>query len=130
MSAVTEKSTEKLNITRLQYGAEGFDARLNELLAWESVSDKAVNKAVEEILEAVKTRGDAAVVEYTNRFDRLNATSMAELEKSREELEAALQCLPDDQRPDRGNGSRPITNTRSSRPGTTPKPMAPCWASR
>lgn len=75
-----------------------FEARLDALLAFESAQDEAVDRAVAAILADVKTRGDAAVVEYTNRFDRLAAQSLAELEISREDLQGALDGLPKAQR--------------------------------
>ncbi|MGC1985476.1 MAG: histidinol dehydrogenase, partial [Candidatus Cybelea sp.] len=57
-----------------------------------SVPD-AVRAEVAAILAAVEARGDAAVLEYTNRFDRLDAKSVAELELPMAELEAALESL-------------------------------------
>ncbi len=81
-------------ITRLDASAPDFDARLAELLAFNEATDHAVGDAVVEILAAVRARGDAAVLEYTARFDRLNAGTMKELELHRGELEAALGNLP------------------------------------
>ena len=72
--------TASLNIPRLAFGEPGFDDALDRLLAWEAVSDDAVQSAVSEILAAVRSRGDSALIEYSNRFDRLTATSMQELE--------------------------------------------------
>jgi len=80
-------------ITRLNAADADFRARLDALLAWESVSDDHVFKAVMEILHAVKTRGDAAVVEYTNRFDRMSVASMAELEIPLARLAEAAEGL-------------------------------------
>jgi histidinol dehydrogenase len=88
----------ELNIRRLDAGAPDFEASLQQVLAWESVSDAKVNAIVDEILARVRTEGDAAVVEYSNRFDRLSVSSMAELELSRERLEQALEQLPQAQR--------------------------------
>ncbi len=88
----------ELNIQRLDAGAADFDASLQRLLAWESVSDTGVNATVDEILARVRSEGDAAVVEYSNRFDRLNVASMAELELSSERLQQALDGLPQAQR--------------------------------
>jgi histidinol dehydrogenase len=88
----------ELNIQRLDAGAPDFEASLQRLLAWESVSDSGVNAIVDEILGRVRTQGDAAVVEYSNRFDRLNVSTMAELELSRERLQQALDGLPQAQR--------------------------------
>lgn len=87
-----------LSITRLDSQQDDFAAELDRLLAWESVSDGKVNQIVDEILGRVKAEGDAAVVEYTNRFDRLQVESMAELEMSQERLRNALDNLPAEQR--------------------------------
>ncbi len=78
---------------RLNYHDADFWARLDRLLAWEGVSDDAVLGTVQEILREVRARGDAAVVEYTRRFDRLEAGSMADLEIPAERLRAALEAL-------------------------------------
>ena len=75
-----------------------FQPRLDSLLAFESAQDESVERAVAAILADVKARGDAAVLEYTRRFDRLDVQSMAELELSRDELHKALAGLPGDQR--------------------------------
>ncbi|WP_301103186.1 histidinol dehydrogenase [Propionivibrio sp.] len=72
--------------------------RLDSLLAFESAQDESVDRTVAAILADVKVRGDAAVVDYTNRFDRLAVHSMAELELSRDELLNALNHLPKVQR--------------------------------
>ncbi|MBA4707339.1 histidinol dehydrogenase [Aquitalea aquatica] len=71
-----------------------FQQQLQALLAFETAQDPAVDSAVAAICDDVKTRGDAAVLEYTNRFDRMQAASMADLTLSREQLEAAWHRLP------------------------------------
>jgi len=85
-------------ITRLDSSSDDFWPSLDGLLAWEGVSDDKVNSIVREILTAVRERGDAAVLEYTNRFDRMSATTMAELEIAHERLQQSLEALPADQR--------------------------------
>ena len=85
-------------IKRFSSSDTDFKQRLDVLLAFESAQDESVDKTVAAILADVKEHGDAAVVEYTNRFDRLSAQSMAELELSRQELQQALDGLLDDQR--------------------------------
>ena len=55
-------------------------------------------EVVDQVLAEVRQRGDAAVVEYTNRFDRLDVASMAELEMGQERLQQALDGLSDEQR--------------------------------
>ena len=75
-----------------------FAAKLKTLLAFEAAADDTIERTVATILADVKTRGDAAVVDYSNRFDRLSAASMADLELSRDELEKALTGLPTERR--------------------------------
>jgi histidinol dehydrogenase len=66
-----------------------FEPRLARLLAFESAQDPKVDAAVAEIIEAVRTRGDAAVLEYTRRFDRVEAADMTALEIPHSDLAAA-----------------------------------------
>ncbi|MGD9660133.1 MAG: histidinol dehydrogenase [Porticoccaceae bacterium] len=86
------------DIQRLNASAEDFDSRLDRLLAWEAVSDQSVAAAVADIIEAVRARGDGALVEYTNRFDRRSVSSVADLEIKADALEAALAEIPEDAR--------------------------------
>ena len=85
-------------IKRMSSQDADFKPRLDALLAFESAQDESVDRTVAAILADVKGRGDAAVVEYTNRFDRLNVQSVTELELPRESLQQALDGLPTDQR--------------------------------
>ncbi|MGB0466315.1 MAG: histidinol dehydrogenase [Pontibacterium sp.] len=88
----------QLTVKRLNSSQEHFDSELDALLAWESVSDLKVNQVVTEILSRVKQAGDSAVVEYTNRFDRLQASAMSDLEVDQARLQQALKNLPEAQR--------------------------------
>ncbi len=83
---------------RLVTTDSGFEAALAALLAFELAQDAQVDATVAAILADVKARGDAAVLEYTRRFDGLSAQTLAELEIPRAELHAALQSLPVAQR--------------------------------
>lgn len=85
-------------IQRLSTVDADFAAKLKTLLAFEAAADDTIERTVATILADVKTRGDAAVVDYSNRFDRLSAASMADLELSRDELEKALAGLPTERR--------------------------------
>ena len=76
----------------------GFDAELGSLLAYSADADAAIEATVEAILADVRERGDAALLEYTARFDGLEFESVAELEIGRYELQAALDALPPAQR--------------------------------
>jgi len=87
-----------LKIARLNANQSDFAQHLDALLAWEGVSDKAVNDRVEEIIAAVRKRGDAALVEYTGRFDGLQVSNMADLILDRARLEQALERITAEQR--------------------------------
>ncbi len=82
-----------VNIRRLDAAQPDFRTQLDALLAWESVSDDKVNDIVREILHNVRTRGDAAVLEYTARFDHLDVRSGAELEIPQERLQMTLHTI-------------------------------------
>lgn len=81
-------------IRRLTTRDPDFMRTLDALLAFESAQDDDIERAVGEILTAVRTVGDGAVLEYTRRFDHLDVKTMAELELPRRELDAALTDLP------------------------------------
>jgi histidinol dehydrogenase len=87
-----------MDIRRFSTTDSNFDEQLKQLLAFETAQDDSVDEVVAKILKDVKHRGDAAVIEYTNRFDKTSATNLAELEVSQAELQAALTSLPSDQR--------------------------------
>jgi len=90
--------TVNINIRRFSTTDVDFDGKLKALLAFETAQDDSIDEVVASILKDVKKRGDAAVLEYTNRFDKTSATNLTELEISKEELIAALNDLPADQR--------------------------------
>ncbi len=75
-----------------------FRQQLAQVLAFEAAEDEAVDRAAATILAAVKARGDAAVLDYTRQFDRLQAASVAALEVPQAALQAALSNLPPAQR--------------------------------
>ena len=85
-------------IRRLNAADADFARHLDHLLSWESVSDDGVNARVLEIIKAVRERGDAAVVELTQRFDALEVASMADLILPRARLEQALERITPEQR--------------------------------
>jgi len=84
----------EIKVRRFSSADTDFDANLKALLAFETAQDDGIDEVVANILKDVKKRGDAAVLEYTNRFDKTNASKLAELEISRDELFAALNGLP------------------------------------
>ncbi|MBK1692694.1 histidinol dehydrogenase [Ectothiorhodospira mobilis] len=85
-------------INRLDSSEADFRERLDRLLAWEGVSDETVTRTVSEILADVRRRGDAALLEYTARFDRLQRPRVADLEIPPERLRRALEGLETEQR--------------------------------
>jgi histidinol dehydrogenase len=85
-------------IRRLATSAADFEAEFARVLHWSAETDAAIEGRVADILADVGQRGDAAVLEYTQRFDGLAATSMAELEISQAELRAALGQITPAQR--------------------------------
>jgi histidinol dehydrogenase len=85
-------------INRLSTRDPDFRERLDALLAWEGVSDEAVFNTVRDILAAVRRDGDAAVMEYTRRFDRREVASAADLEIPVARLRQALDAIPAGQR--------------------------------
>ncbi|MGO3294966.1 MAG: histidinol dehydrogenase [Marinobacter sp.] len=87
-----------VNIRRLNASQPDFDSELAKLLAWDDSVDHQVNESVRHILHEVKTRGDQAVLEFTEKFDRLKVASVAELEMSQSRLQQALEAIPHDQR--------------------------------
>ncbi|MDX9698410.1 MAG: histidinol dehydrogenase [Rhodocyclaceae bacterium] len=82
-----------VKVRRLDARDPEFLSTLDALLAFEHSADERIDQAVSEILRAVRTTGDAAVLEYTRRFDRLDVDSMAGLELSQATLRAALDSL-------------------------------------
>ena len=90
-----------IQIRKLDSAQPDFKQSLDTLLAFEVSTDEAIEKSVAAILHDVKTRGDAAVLEYTNKFDRIpggGATSMAAFDISQMQLHEALSGLPAAQR--------------------------------
>ncbi len=87
-----------LEIKRLSTADADFWTRLETLTAWEGVADEAVTATVRDILVQVRRHGDAALLEYTRRFDRLTANRAADLELPLTRLQQALSTIPADQR--------------------------------
>ena len=87
-----------LKIRRYSTTDVTFEASLHQLLAFEGAQDDKVDAVVADILKDVKKRGDAAVLEYTQRFDRVSADSLDDLELPQARLTEALGGLPEKQR--------------------------------
>ena len=87
-----------LQIRQLVTTDADFWSQLETVLAWDSAADERVTTTVRGILQDVRARGDAAVVEYTNRFDRTRADSLADLEIPATRLQQALNNVRPEQR--------------------------------
>ncbi len=87
-----------MKIRRYSTTDQDFEQALKALLAFDTAQDDSVDVVVADILRDVKLRGDRAVLEYTRKFDRLDAADMNALELSQAELQQALASLPAEQR--------------------------------
>lgn len=87
-----------ISMQRLATSEPDFQSKLDHLLAFDDSTDDAVESAVAGILADVRKRGDAAVLDYTQRFDQLEATSLAALELQKQELASAFAALDQDSR--------------------------------
>ncbi len=87
-----------LNITTLNYAAADFYQQLDDVLAWDASIDGDVAKIVSDILKDVKQRGNAAVMEYTNKFDRMSLSDASEFELDQSQLQQALASISPEQR--------------------------------
>ena len=87
-----------VNIRLLNTAAADFEPDFQRVLHWSVETDDAIEQRVADILADVKQRGDAAVLDYTARFDGLQASSVAALELTRDELQAAFEAITPAQR--------------------------------
>ena len=90
--------TSKAAPVRLSTASATFEADFKARLHWSAEADAAIEERVAAILADVRDRGDAAVLDYTARFDRLDATDMRALELTADELRTAFESLPAEQR--------------------------------
>ncbi len=90
---VAKNKLMSVHIRQLDSTDPEFQAKLMAVLAFEAADDEAIDRAAATIIADVKARGDASVLECTNRFDRLSADSVAALEIPQAELQAALDGL-------------------------------------
>jgi histidinol dehydrogenase len=87
-----------MDIKRLNSSDTDFYAQLDSLLAWEQGSDSQVEQTVGDIISAIRSRGDDALLEFTNRFDRMQVDSVEKLEIGKFKLLEALDTIPTEQR--------------------------------
>ena len=83
---------------RLSTASPTFEADFLARLHWSAQTDAAIERGVADILADVQLRGDAAVLEYTARWDQVQAASMSELELTQADLKAAFDTIPAAQR--------------------------------
>lgn len=88
----------ELSLRMLDTTAPEFDLALGSLIAFETAQDPAIDAIVAAIVADVRARGDVALLEYTAKFDRLHATSVAALEVAAAEMRQAFEALPAEQR--------------------------------
>ena len=86
------------DITRLNSLDPGFDSGLERLLDWDQTTDPAVETVVRDIIADVRARGDAALIDYTSRFDRWTVTAAVDFESSRDDCQQALAVIDEVQR--------------------------------
>ena len=86
------------DITRLNSLDPDFDTGLERLLDWDQTTDPAVETVVRDIIADVRARGDAALIDYTSRFDRWTVTAAVDFECSRDDCQQALAVIDKVQR--------------------------------
>ena len=99
-----------LTLRRLDTAAPGFDGELAALIAFEAGQDPAIDAKVAQIISDVRARGDAALLEYTRRFDRLDAASVGALEITAAQMHDAWASLPTAQRDALGAAAARVRN--------------------
>ena len=87
-----------LQLRHLRSDDADFEAQFRRLLHWSAETDSEIEQRVAHILADVEARGDAAVLDYSVRFDGVQAASVAALELGRDELQAAFDSIPAVQR--------------------------------
>ncbi|MEO8345301.1 MAG: histidinol dehydrogenase [Betaproteobacteria bacterium] len=83
---------------KLDSTAPGFDDELAALIAFEAGQHPAIDATVAQVISDVRARGDDALLDYTRRFDRLDATSVGALEIAPAQMRGAFDSLPAEQR--------------------------------
>ena len=87
-----------MHVRRLDASDADFDAQFAALVATDTAIDREIERVAGEIVDDVKRRGDAALLEYTNRFDRINAATVSDLEIQPPKMREALNSLEGEQR--------------------------------
>ena len=105
-------------IKRLDTAAADFDISLQSLLSSSDEPDQSIVETVSQILKDIRSRGDAALLEYTNRFDRRSAT-IESLEISQQELDSALERIPEDLRSSLQHAAKRVRDFHEKQKQTT-----------
>lgn len=87
-----------LDITRLRTRDADFLAHFESWLGSTPAAEQDVHRSVAEIIEAVRARGDAALLEFTRRHDHISAEHVSDLEVPKAKVQEALQTISDEQR--------------------------------
>lgn len=87
-----------LDITRLHIRDADFRTHFESWLDSAPAAEQDVHQSVAEIIEAVRTRGDAALLEFTRRHDHISAECVSDLEVTKAKVQEALQAISDEQR--------------------------------
>jgi len=88
----------QVNVKRLNSKDAGFREILLSSLSLPMADDEAIDAAVVKILATVKDKGDEAVLGFTKQFDRLNVSSISDLEIAQQDLELAYNSLSAEQK--------------------------------
>ena len=89
----THDNTALCDISRLATDRDNFAQSLDNLIAWDADSNRAVETVVRDIIDNVRASGDTAVLDYTNRFDQRSCTQMADVMISAQQMQDALQSI-------------------------------------
>jgi histidinol dehydrogenase len=89
----THDNTTLCDISRLATDRDNFAQSLDNLIAWDADSNRAVETVVRDIIDNVRASGDTAVLDYTNRFDQRSCTQMADVMISAQQMQDALQSI-------------------------------------
>jgi len=121
---------------RLNTTDANFEAAFQQRLHWSADADAAIESRVADILADVQKRGDAAVLEYTQRFDGLSAQSMQQLVLTQTELKAAFDGLPTVQKEALQAAAQRVRTYHAAqkkppvKAGLTKTKTALCWAKK
>lgn len=118
---------------KLNTQSPDFQAGLKALLAFETAQNPETERIVADICADVQKRGDAALIEYTNKFDQTNAKSIDDLILTQADLNAAFERIPNDVQTALQTAARRVESYHQRQKwnrGATPMKTARCWGNR